>query len=48
MKIEVTKRPKHTFCLDTLLRGCGLGGLSRPDGRGQVLRQGSGPSGHLG
>jgi hypothetical protein len=48
MKIEVTKRPEHTFCPDTLLRGCGLGGLSRPDGRIQVLCQGSGPSGHLG
>jgi hypothetical protein len=47
-EIEVTKRPKYTFCPGTLLRACGLGGLSRPDGRGQVLRQGSGPSGHLG
>jgi hypothetical protein len=47
-EIEVSKRPKHTFCPGTLLRACGLGGLSRPDGRGQVLRQGSGPSGHLG
>jgi hypothetical protein len=25
-----------------------LGGLSRPDGHGQVLRKGSGPSRHLG
>jgi hypothetical protein len=48
MKIKVTKRPKHTFSLGTLLRGCGLGGLGRPDGRGQVLRKGSGPSRHLG
>jgi hypothetical protein len=48
MKIEDTKRPKHTFSPGTLLRGCGLGGLGRPDGRGQVLCKGSGPSRHLG
>jgi hypothetical protein len=45
--IEVSKRPRHTFSLGTLLRGCGLGGLGRPDGHDQVLRKGSGPSRHL-
>jgi hypothetical protein len=43
-----SKSPKRTFSLGTLLRGYGLGGLSRPDGHGQVLRKGSGPSRHLG
>jgi hypothetical protein len=31
-----------------MLRCYGLGGLSRPDSHGQVLRKGSGPSRHLG
>ena len=45
---KVTKRAKHTFGLGTLLRGLGLGGLDRPDGLGQALRKGPGPSGCLG
>jgi hypothetical protein len=47
-KNKVTKRAKHTFGLGTLLRGLGLGGLGRPDGLGQALRKGPGPSGRLG
>jgi hypothetical protein len=47
-KNKVTKREKHTFGPDTLLRGLGLGGLGRPDGLGQALRKGPGPSGRLG
>jgi hypothetical protein len=45
---KVTKRAKRTFGPDTLLRGLGLGGPSRPDGHGQALRKGPGPSGRLG
>jgi hypothetical protein len=38
----------HTFGPGALLRGHGLGGLGRPDGYGQVLSKGPGPSGRLG
>jgi hypothetical protein len=47
-KNKVIKRAKHTFGPGTLLRGLGLGGLGRPDGLGQALRKGPGPSGRLG
>jgi hypothetical protein len=47
-KNKVTKRAKHTFGLGTLLRDHDLGGLGRPDGHGQALRKGPGPSGRLG
>jgi hypothetical protein len=42
------KAVEHTFGPGTLLRGLGLGGLGRPDGLGQALRKGPGPSGRLG
>jgi hypothetical protein len=46
-KNKVTERAKHTFGPGTLLRGHSLGGPSRPDGHGQTLRKGLGPSGRL-
>jgi hypothetical protein len=45
---KVTERTKHTFGPGTLLRGLSLGRLSGPDGHGQALRKGPGPSGRLG
>jgi hypothetical protein len=39
---------QNTFGLGTLLRGHGLGGPGRPNGHGQALRKGPGPSGRLG
>jgi hypothetical protein len=47
-KNKITMRTKQTFGPGTLLCGHSLGGLSSPDGHGQALRKGPGPSGHLG
>jgi hypothetical protein len=47
-KNKITMRTRQTFGPGTLLCGHSLGGLSSPDGHGQVLRKGPGPSGCLG
>jgi hypothetical protein len=47
-KNTTTTRTKQIFGPGTLLCGHSLGGLSSPDGHGQALRKGPGPSGRLG
>jgi hypothetical protein len=47
-KNKITMQAKQTFGLGTLLCGHSLGGSSSPDGHGQALRKGPGPSGRLG
>jgi hypothetical protein len=47
-KNKITMQTKQTFGPGTLLCGHSLGRLSSPDGHGQALLKGPGPSGRLG